>query len=796
MTRPSDYPPPWSSAEAIAEPSDPEPIEVGVLVVGAGPAGLAAAIRLGQLAAEDPETAARLGEVPVAVLEKGKTPGSHLLSGAVIDPGPLAGLLGEGWRERVPAFGDVSDESVLFLTKRRSFRFPTPPTMRNHGNVVVSLSRLGRALAMEAEGLGVAVLPETAAQQLLVAADRVVGVHTGDKGRGRDGEELGRFEPGSDVTARVTILAEGTQGHLTGAALERFGLAGDSPQVWALGVKEVWKVTRPLDRVLHTLGWPLRAGRRFREFGGSFVYPLGDDLVAIGMVVGLDYRDAELSLHDLLQELKTHPRIRPILDGGERVEWGAKTIPEGGFVALPRRFHAPGLLLCGDGVGLVNVPALKGVHYAIESGRLAAEAAWRSLAGEGLGSYDSSLRDSFLWRELHEVRNMRQAFGSGFWLGGARAAAITATPRPAAGRKPADRARRRAESLPDESGVVVSGSGRRAHLRQALLRVPVREPDARRPAESPPGRDARATGARRALDAHVPRAGLRGRRRARRRHRRRAGLPVQLRPVRRDHGQGRPPDSSGGRLGPGVHADVITSVDNQRVKEVLRLRKGRERRRSGLFIAEGPREVERAAAAGLRLVSIYYAPELLDWPEGEEVSARVLERMSYRGSPEGVLAIVEAPVRELPRDGTLLLVAVGIEKPGNLGAMARSAHAAGADALVVADAEADIWNPNAIRASTGAIFALPVVEATLDEVRALDLQLVAAVVDAETAYTRADLARPTALVVGSEDAGLAADWRAAADLEVSIPMHDGSTDSLNTATAAAILLFEAVRQRG
>jgi electron-transferring-flavoprotein dehydrogenase len=431
VTRPSDYPPPWSSAEAIAEPSDPEPIEVGVLVVGAGPAGLAAAIRLGQLAAEDPETAARLGEVPVAILEKGKTPGSHLLSGAVINPKPLAKLLGQHWRDRMPVFGDVQNESVLFLTKRSSFRIPTPPAMRNHGNVVVSLSQLGRALATEAEELGVAVLPETTGQHLLVAGDGVVGVHTGDKGRGRDGEELGRFERGSDITARVTILAEGTQGYLTSAALERFELAGDSPQVWALGVKEVWKVARPLDRVVHTLGWPLRAGRRFREFGGSFIYPLGDEMVAIGIVVGLDYRDAELSPHDLLQELKTHPRIRPILEGGERVEWGAKTIPEGGFAAFPRRFHAPGLLLCGDGVGFVNVPALKGIHYAIESGRLAAEAAWRSLtveAGENeLASYDDALRRSFLWRDLFRVRNVRQGFGGGLWPGAATAALATLT---------------------------------------------------------------------------------------------------------------------------------------------------------------------------------------------------------------------------------------------------------------------------------------------------------------------------------------------------------------------------------
>jgi electron-transferring-flavoprotein dehydrogenase len=230
----------------------------------------------------------------------------------------------------------------------------------------------------------------------------------------------------------VTILSEGTQGHLTGVALDRFGLRSENPQVWALGVKEVWKVARPLDRVIHTMGWPLRAGKKFREFGGSFIYPMGDDMVTIGLVVGLDYTDTELSVHDVLQELKLHPRIRKILDGGERLQWGAKTIPEGGFVALPKRFHAPGLLLTGDGVGLVNVPALKGIHYAIESGRLAAEAAWRTLERGSsqrkvLASYDESLRESFIWRDLHEVRNMRQAFGHGFYFGGAMAGAMTAT---------------------------------------------------------------------------------------------------------------------------------------------------------------------------------------------------------------------------------------------------------------------------------------------------------------------------------------------------------------------------------
>ena len=407
--RPSDYPPPWRVEEAIAAPSESEPVEVDVAVVGAGPAGLAAAIRLGQVAPE----------LSVAVLEKGRRPGAHLLSGAVLRPGPLRELVGED----VPSYGAVPGEAVYFLTQSRAMRVPTPPTMRNHGNVVVSLSELGRWLAEKAEGGGAMLLPETDAQQLLVEDGRVVGVRTGDKGRGRGGEELGRFEPGSEVRARVTILCEGTGGHLSGAALSHFGLEGASPQVWALGVKEVWRVPKPLLRVIHTMGWPLRAAARYREFGGSFIYPMGEELLSLGLVVGLDYRDVELSVHDLLQELKTHRFVRGLLEGGERVAWGAKTIPEGGFVALPRAFHAPGLLLCGDGVGLVNVPALKGIHYAVQSGRLAAEAA----ASGQLEAYDRALRESFVWSDLRAVRNMRQAFAGGFWRGSLSAGVATVT---------------------------------------------------------------------------------------------------------------------------------------------------------------------------------------------------------------------------------------------------------------------------------------------------------------------------------------------------------------------------------
>ena len=435
--KPSEFPPPFATREVVAEPSDPpeERVEVGVLIVGAGPAGLACAIRFGQLLAGAPAVAERLGEVPVAVVEKGRQPGSHLLSGAVVNPRALRRLFkGRKRIDEMPFYGPVEDEAVYLLRARGALRIPTPPTMRNDGNYVASLSQLGRWLAEQAEEAGAMILSETAADKLLVADGRVRGIRTGDKGRGREGQELGNFEPGADVVARVTVLAEGTQGHLTGAALDRFALHGQNPQVWALGVKEVWRVARPLERVIHTMGWPLRAAARYREFGGSFIYPMGTDMVTLGMVVGLDYRDAELSAHDLLQELKTHRLVRKILEGGERVAWGAKTIPEGGFLSLPKRLHAPGLLITGDGAGLVNVPALKGIHYAIESGSLAAEAAFAALQpGEtpwrpgALASYDEALKQSFVWQELRRVRNMRQAFGRGFYLGGMLAGAMTAT---------------------------------------------------------------------------------------------------------------------------------------------------------------------------------------------------------------------------------------------------------------------------------------------------------------------------------------------------------------------------------
>jgi electron-transferring-flavoprotein dehydrogenase len=404
-----------------------------VLVVGAGPAGLAAAVRLGQLLERHPEVRGRLGDVPVAVVEKGKSVGSHLLSGAVMDPRGLRQLFPGLVMEDVPTYGEVGREGVYYLTSRRAHRIPAPPTMWNHGNYIVSLSQLGRWLAEKAEELGATIVTETAARNLLVAGGRVVGVRTGDRGRGRNGEELPRFEPGADMTARATILAEGTQGHLANVAMDRFGIRG-GPQVYALGVKEVWEVPRPLGRIIHTMGWPLAGAKKYREFGGSFIYPMGETMVSLGFVVGLDATDATISCHDLLQELKGHPFVRRILEGGKRVAWGAKTIPEGGLLAFPTSFHVPGAMIVGDSAGFVNVPALKGIHYAIRSGIFAAEAAFRALqpgrtAWEpgGLGSYDEAVRGSYIWRDLERVRNMRPAFKHGFVGGSLRAGLALST---------------------------------------------------------------------------------------------------------------------------------------------------------------------------------------------------------------------------------------------------------------------------------------------------------------------------------------------------------------------------------
>ena len=426
-TAPVEFPPPVDSAkEFVGPPTDPEDerIEVGVVIVGGGPAGLACAIRLTQLLAEDEAMLESLGEVPVALVEKGKTTGSHLLSGAMMRPSAMKRLFPDLPEAEWPTYGTVEKDSAYLLTRSRALPLkPVPPPFRNHGNHVTSIAQLGRWLGEKAEEAGVYVLGETAAAKLLVEDGRVVGVRSGDKGRDRDGRELSNFEPGSDLIAKATVLAEGTQGHLTGAAIRHFDLGSEDPQQWELGVKEVWEVQEPLDRVIHTAGWPLRVSAKYREFGGSFIYPMGEDRISLGLVAGLDYRDARFSVHDALQQLKTHPLVAKLLEGGKRVGWGAKTIPSGGYWAMPRRLSAPGLVLAGDGAAMCNVSELKGIHYAMHAGMFAAEAIYEGLkAGstDDLSSYDEMVRESEIVDDLYRTRNMRQpASKTGFFVGSA-----------------------------------------------------------------------------------------------------------------------------------------------------------------------------------------------------------------------------------------------------------------------------------------------------------------------------------------------------------------------------------------
>ena len=438
MTKPADFKPPIEQNEFIsAVTDDPENrVEVGVLFVGAGPANLAAAIRLGQLLSDEPEIMESLGEIPIAIIEKGKYPGAHLLSGAVVNPVSFRALFPDMQDSDFPFLGTVKEEAVYYLTNKGSIRLPTPPTMHNSGNYVASITKMAQWLGEKAEELGVMIFNEMSGMKILVENGVVKGVRTDDKGLDRDNKPLGNFQPGSDVLANVTVLGEGTTGHLSMALIEHFNLEGENPQIYALGVKEIWEVAKPLDKVIHTMGWPLRGSRKFNEFGGSFIYPMGEDKVSLGLVVGLDYADATLSVHDLLQELKSHPIVKNILEDGKRLDsgWGAKTIPEGGFYAIPNKLSVPGALLVGDSAGFVNVPALKGIHYAMMSGILAADTIFTQLkekkdpSAEGaLAGYDEAVKNSFIWKDLYRVRNMRQAFQNGFLSGFILAGLMTVT---------------------------------------------------------------------------------------------------------------------------------------------------------------------------------------------------------------------------------------------------------------------------------------------------------------------------------------------------------------------------------
>ena len=388
-------------------------LEYDVVIVGAGPSGLAAGIRLRQLCMENDQ------ELSVCILEKGSEVGAHILSGAVLEPTALNELLPD-WKEKgAPLNTPVTSDRFVYLTKSSSVRLPTPPQMNNHGNYIISLGNFCRWLAEQAEAIGVDIIPGYAAAEVLYENNQVIGVATGDMGVGKDGQPTANYTPGAELHAKLTLFAEGCRGSLTKTLFERYDLRKDAdPQTYGIGIKELWEVDADkhrLGHVWHSIGWPLDS----QTYGGSFLYHLEDKQVAVGFVVGLDYQNPYLSPFEEFQRFKHHPSVKPVLEGGRRIAYGARALNEGGFQSIPK-LTFPGGALIGDCAGFLNTPKIKGTHTAMKSGMAAAEAGFQHLVSNSTGElngYSDALKKSWLWSELHRARNIRPAFRKGIWAG-------------------------------------------------------------------------------------------------------------------------------------------------------------------------------------------------------------------------------------------------------------------------------------------------------------------------------------------------------------------------------------------
>lgn len=401
----------------MTETIERDSMQYDVVIVGAGPSGLSAAIKLKQLA----EQSGR--DISVCIVEKGSEVGAHILSGAVIDPKSLSELLPEWQTLGAPLSRSVTEDCFVYLTSSKAHKLPTPPSFHNEGNYIISLGLLCRWLAEQAEGMGVEIYPGFAAAEVLYHADgSVKGIATGDMGIGKDGAPTANHQPGMELLAQQTIFSEGCRGSLTKTLIQQFALDKDSqPQTYGIGIKELWEVDPAQSKpgtVMHTIGWPMDS----QTYGGTFLYHLDDNKVAVGMVIGLDYQNPYLSPFEEFQRYKTHPEIRPIFEGGRRIAYGARALSEGGIQSLPK-LTFPGGVLVGDAAGFLNVPRIKGTHTAMKSGILAAEAVFGSLT-ESQEAYESStearrytdlFKASWLYDELHGVRNIRPAFKWGLY---------------------------------------------------------------------------------------------------------------------------------------------------------------------------------------------------------------------------------------------------------------------------------------------------------------------------------------------------------------------------------------------